>query len=165
MDRGARQATGHRVTENQTQVKQLSAHAPLLSSQFFTFRKMRDLKKSICLFLAVLHVCCCVWASSSCKKTGILFVAMSGLLISMSYCRAWALRCVGFSSCHRQAKLLQHTGLVPLNHAGSSQTRDQTMYPACIGRWILNHWITSESLGVFDDCFTSFFLSSGIYIV
>ena len=60
MDRGAWRATVHRVTKSQTQLKQLSTHAPLLYSQFFTFRKMRDFFKGICLFLAVLHLCCCV---------------------------------------------------------------------------------------------------------
>ena len=42
MDRGAWRATVHRVAKSQTQLKQLSTHAPLLYSQFFTFRKMRD---------------------------------------------------------------------------------------------------------------------------
>ena len=60
MDRGAWGASVHRVAKSQTQLKQLSTHAPLLYSQFFTFRKMRDFFKGICLFLAVLHLCCCV---------------------------------------------------------------------------------------------------------
>ena len=36
--------------------------------------------------------------------------------------------------------------LVALQHAESSQTkpRDQTHVP-CIGRWILNHWVTREA--------------------
>ena len=41
--------------------------------------------------------------------------------------------------------------LVALQHAESSQTkpRDQTHVP-CIGRWILNHWVTREVLrGIF----------------
>ena len=33
------------------------------------------------LFLAVLGLCCCAWAFSSCVKQGLLFVAMHGLLI------------------------------------------------------------------------------------
>ena len=34
-------------------------------------------------------------------------------------------------------------GLAALQHVGFSQIRDQTHVP-CIGRWILNHWITRE---------------------
>ena len=37
------------------------------------------------------------------------------------------------------------TGLVAPHHVGFSWTRDQTHVP-CIGRWILNHWNTSEIL-------------------
>ena len=37
------------------------------------------------------------------------------------------------------------TGLVAPHHVGFSWTRDQTRVP-CIGRWILNHWNTSEVL-------------------
>ena len=33
------------------------------------------------LFLAVLGLCCCVWAFSSCGERGLLFVAVHGLLI------------------------------------------------------------------------------------
>ena len=38
---------------------------------------------------------------------------------------------------------LWHMGLVALRHVGSPQTRDRTHFP-CVGRWILNHWITRE---------------------
>ena len=36
-----------------------------------------------------------------------------------------------------------HTGLVALQHVGSSWTRARTRVP-CIGRWILNHSATRE---------------------
>ena len=42
-----------------------------------------------------------------------------------------------------QAQLLWCTGLVALQHVGSSRTRDQTCVP-CIGRRILNHGATRE---------------------
>ena len=35
----------------------------------------------------------------------------------------------------------------PLQHVGSSHTRDQTCVP-CIGRQILNHWNTREVLAL-----------------
>ena len=38
--------------------------------------------------------------------------------------------------------------LVALRHVGSSWSRDRTCVP-CIGRQILNHWITREALGHF----------------
>ena len=43
-------------------------------------------------FLAVLGLCCCTRAFSSCGKQGLLFVAVHRLLIAVaSRCRAWAL--------------------------------------------------------------------------
>ena len=50
---------------------------PSVLNSFFIFY----LKKIIYLFLAVLGLCCCVRAFSSCSKPGILFVAVHGLLI------------------------------------------------------------------------------------
>ena len=38
----------------------------------------------ICLFLAVLGLCCCTWAFSSCGKQGLLFVVVQGLLIAVA---------------------------------------------------------------------------------
>ena len=44
------------------------------------------------LFLAVLGLCCCTRAFSSCGERGLLFVAVRGLLIAVaSRCRARAL--------------------------------------------------------------------------
>ena len=36
------------------------------------------------LFLAVLGLCCCAWAFSSCGERGLLFVAVRGLLIAVA---------------------------------------------------------------------------------
>ena len=34
--------------------------------------------------MAVLGLCCCAWAFSSCGKQGLLFVAVHGLLIAVA---------------------------------------------------------------------------------
>ena len=39
---------------------------------------------SIYLFMAVLGLCCCAWAFSSCGERGLLFDAVRGLLIAMA---------------------------------------------------------------------------------
>ena len=39
----------------------------------------------IYLFLAVLGLCCCVWAFSRCSQQGLLFVAVHGLLIAVAF--------------------------------------------------------------------------------
>ena len=45
----------------------------------------------IYLFLAVLGLCCCAQAFSSCGERGLLFVVVRGLLIAVaSRCGAWA---------------------------------------------------------------------------
>ena len=73
---------------------------------------------------------------------------MNRLLITVaSRCWAQALE-FGLSS-------LWGTGLVVLQQAGSSHTRDQTGVPS-IGRQILNHWTTGE---VLEQCFKLFFFT------
>ena len=42
------------------------------------------LYKFIYLFLAVLGLCCCVWAFSSCGGRGLLFIVLRGLLIAVA---------------------------------------------------------------------------------
>ena len=37
------------------------------------------------LLLAALGLCCCVWAFSSCRERGLLFVAVRGLLIVVAF--------------------------------------------------------------------------------
>ena len=49
-----------------------------LGSFFFFF-----LNKLIYLFLAVLGLCCCAWAFSSCGEWRLLFVAVCGLLVAV----------------------------------------------------------------------------------
>ena len=84
---------------------------------------------------------------------GLSLVVVSGgysLLWCMGFSLQWLLllrstgfRCMDFSSCGTQAQKLWHTGLVGLQHVGSSRTRDWTHVP-CISRWILNHCATRE---------------------
>ena len=75
---------------------------------------------------------------------------------AQAFCLRWAgpallLWCKGFFhggglSCGAQT--LECTGLVALGHVESSQSRDQTGV-RCVGRQILNHWITREVLKYF----------------
>ena len=39
----------------------------------------------IYLFLAVLGLCCCAWAFSSCGERGLLFIVVCGLLIAVAF--------------------------------------------------------------------------------
>ena len=57
----------------------------------------------IYLFLAVLGLCCCAQAFSSCGERGLLFVAVRGLLIAVASLAADHGR-TGFSSCSTQAQ-------------------------------------------------------------
>ena len=38
----------------------------------------------LCIYLAALGLHCCVWVFSSCGEQGLLFVAVSGLLIAVA---------------------------------------------------------------------------------
>ena len=49
----------------------------------------------VCLFLAVLGLCCCARAFSSCGERGLFFLGVCQLLLLWSR----GSRCVGFSSC------------------------------------------------------------------
>ena len=99
---------------------------------------------------------CCVQAFSSCGEWRLLFVVVRGLLIVVASlcCRAQALGVQasgvvahGLRSCGSQALECMlsswRTGLVALQHVGSSRTRDLAPVP-CIGRRILNHSTTRE---------------------
>ena len=64
-------------------------------------------KKCLFLFLAVLGLCCCLWAFSSCREWGLLFVMVHGLLIVVASCcgaqRASVVAARGLRSCGSQA--------------------------------------------------------------
>ena len=80
----------------------------------------------------MLGLLCSEWAFFSCGEPGLL-----------SSCGTWASHWGDFS-CNEQAlECMGFTGLAVLQHVGSSWIRDGTHVP-CIGRWILNHWITRE---------------------
>ena len=51
---------------------------------FYTFFFMSSIYLFIYLFLAVLGLCCCTWAFSSCSERGQLFIAVRGLLIAVA---------------------------------------------------------------------------------
>ena len=93
----------------------------------------------IYLFLAVLGLCFCARAFSSCGKRGPLFITVRG---RASHHRG--LSCCGAQAPDAQAQQLWLTGPVALRHVGSSQTRARTRVP-CISRQILNHCATREA--------------------
>ena len=45
------------------------------------FLKNKFIYLFVYLFMAVLGLCCCAWAFSSCGERGLLFIAVRGLLI------------------------------------------------------------------------------------
>ena len=90
--------------------------------------------------MAVLGLCFCARALSSCGERGPLFIAVHGpLTIAASRCGAQAP-----DAPDAQAQQLWLTGLVAPRHVGSSQARARTRVP-CIGRQILNHCATREA--------------------
>ena len=90
--------------------------------------------------MAVLGLCFCARAFSSCGKRGPLFIAVHGpLTIAASLVVEHRLQTRRLSNCGSQAQL-------PMSqrHVGSFQTRARTHIP-CIGRQILNHCATREA--------------------
>ena len=92
--------------------------------------------KNVYLFWAVLGLCCCAGAFSSCGEQRLL-----------CSCGALDSHCSGFS-CFSLWVLKHkfsswHSDLVALKHVESFQVRDQTCVP-CIGRCLLNHWTAGE---------------------
>ena len=88
----------------------------------------------IYLFMAVVGLCCCVRAFSSCGNQGLL-----------SSCGARAAHCSGFHGAESrvQASAVVAQQLVALQHMDSSRSRGRTHAP-CIGGQILNHWTSRE---------------------
>ena len=96
----------------------------------------------IYLFMAVLGLCFCARAFSSCGKWGPLFITVRGpLIIAASLVAEHRLQTHRLSNCGSQ-------GLVAPRHVGSSQTRARTHVP-CISRQILNHCATREAPIIF----------------
>ena len=92
--------------------------------------------------MAVLGLCFCARAFSSCGKRGPLFIAVRGpLTIVASLVAEHRLQTRRLSSCGSRAQLLRGMWV------GSSQTRARTRVP-CIGRQTLNHCATGEAQGV-----------------
>ena len=68
---------------------------------------------------------------------------------SLLWCSSFSLRwflSLWSTGSRREDSVVCHTALVALQHVGSSWTRDQISV-SCIGRWILNNWITREGPG------------------
>ena len=108
----------------------------------------------ICLFLAVLHLCCYARAFSSCSEQGLLvnavcrflwrwFLSLFFFAVASLVAEHQAPRHECFSSYSKWGQYLWPTGLVDLRHVGSSQSRDRTCAP-CVGRQIPNCWTTRE---------------------
>ena len=101
------------------------------------------------LFLAVLGLCCCAQAFSSCSEWGLLFIAVRGFLIAVASpveehgLQAHGLQQLWLAGSRAQAQQLWCMGLVAPQHVGSSQARDRT-HVSCIGRGILNLCTTRE---------------------
>ena len=61
-------------------------------NEYIMMNSFRDPRKAtiffkiylIYLFVAVLGLCCCTWAFSSCGKRGLLFIVVHGFLISVA---------------------------------------------------------------------------------
>ena len=83
-------------------------------------------------FLAVLGLCCCVRAFSSCSRWGLLSSCSerSSHDSGFSWCRAEALGCVSFSICGAQAQQLEHSGLVAHNMWDLPRPRSEPVSPA-----------------------------------
>ena len=111
--------------------------------------------------MAVLSLCFCERAFSSCGKRGPLFIVVRGpLTIAASLVAEHRLQTRRLSNCGSWAQLFPR-------HVGSSQTRARTCVP-CIGRQILNHCATREALSSFiryhsKDHFLSYSYNSLIY--
>ena len=98
------------------------------------------------LFLALLGLCCCTWAFSSCDVEGLLFDTVHGIFIAVaSLVVEHRLQVLGLQQ-------LQRTGSVVVAHELSFSMacevfldRDRT-YVRCIGSWILIHCVTREVL-------------------
>ena len=139
----------------------------LLNPAIFKVQKRKSYL-FICLFIFG-----CVGSLLLCTGFLQLWRAGATLLHCTGFSLRWLLllrstdsRRVGFSSCGTWVLQLWRTGLVAPWHVGSSRTRDQTRVP-CIGRWILNHCATRESLRrkslvyrrIYRKCKTQFLLS------
>ena len=90
----------------------LSPQALLLLLLFFFYNLF------IYLFLAVLGLCCCAQASSSCGERGLLFVAVHGLFIVVASC--CGARALGVQASVLVARGLSGCGSRALEHRLSS---------------------------------------------
>ena len=84
-----------------------------------------------------------LWCIGFSLRWLLLFQSMGSRHEGFSSCGTWAQQ-LWLAGSRAQAQQLWHTGLVALQHVGSSPTRARTRVP-CIGRRILNHCATREA--------------------
>ena len=102
------------------------------SRRFFTL---------INLFLAVLGLCCCMCASSSCRELRLLYGcgAWASYSRGFSCCSgAWSPEHMNFSSCSSRALAQQfwHMGFLAPQHVGSSRPGIKPMSSALVGGFL-----------------------------
>ena len=103
------------------------------------------------LFLPVLGLCCCVSFSQVVGSRSYSPVVGHGLLIAVASLvgdhglQSMPVSAAAAAGSRAQTRKSWRTGLVALQHVGSSCTRDDT-HVSCISRWILHHLATWEAL-------------------
>ena len=108
--------------------------------------RISELAHTVCFFIfpVALCLCCRPQAFSSCRKKGLLFIAVLGfLMVVASHCRTQ----LQARASVVVAQQLWSTDLIAPWQVGSSQSKDWTRVP-CIDRWILMHCTTREIQGI-----------------
>ena len=91
------------------------------------------------LQLAVLGLCCCIWASAAASEGATLQLQCAGFSLQrLLLLQSTGSRHTGFHSCCTWVQQLWPMGVVTSPHVGCSRIRDQT-HVSCIGRQILYH--------------------------
>ena len=114
-------------------------------------------KFCVCVFLIIIYFCLywvfvAVWAflklwgaGAILQLWGMGFSMQWRLLLGITGSRACPFQQLRHAGSRAQTRKSWRTGLVALQHVGSSCTRDDTRV-SCISRWILHHLATWEAL-------------------
>ena len=110
---------------------------------------MRDLSSLVKDRTSIPHVESRVFTTVLPGKSLTNFILELSFIYLFLFLAALGLCCClrAFSSCGAWAQQFWLTGLVALQHVGSSQTRNLTHVP-CVGRQILRHWTTRKVPGI-----------------
>ena len=73
-----------KVCSNSASSKSIGAIFPIAFAHFMSLSHFGNSRNISKYFLAVLGLCCCTWALSSCSEQGLLFMAVHGLLIAVA---------------------------------------------------------------------------------